>query len=436
MVKRMMGWVFMVIGVGGFLYPGAVSSYYLLKDEGLREDAPSSLAFAWHKRLEGRYEAYCRERVASGIAATLHVDQLEETEWPLFGSCFFLWGTESLQGAWEKDPSLSKKAPADYARGAIEAATALVLDPNHAKWVQDHWGDDYLNHENAFYRMLYISAICSHHRLTGSESHLETLREMVASLVEDLRAAPHGLLEDYPEECYPADVVAALLAIQEASAILGEDHSAWITDYQKHFVGALDQGLGLPAYFASVETGVGHDLSRGCANSYITTFAPALWPELASTWFHKYHEHFWQERGYGVGFREFGKGQMSKPGNLDSGPIIDGFGVAATAFGISACRVNGRFDMAYPLTAQMIVAAWPLPVGGLLLPRLLSNEHAPLVGEASIVYQLSQGAAPSVGERTPWSGGRLPWSVHAALIFYFFIGFSLTLVGFRWGRRR
>ncbi|NCF85963.1 MAG: hypothetical protein GWQ05_16330 [Verrucomicrobiaceae bacterium] len=48
----------------------------------------------------------------SGVAATLNVHELDETQWPLFG---FLWGTENLQAAWEADASLSKKAPAVYA---------------------------------------------------------------------------------------------------------------------------------------------------------------------------------------------------------------------------------------------------------------------------------------------------------------------------------
>ncbi len=67
-----------------------------------------------------------------------------------------------------------------------------------------------------------------------------------------------------------------------------------------------------------------HDTSRGCANSYLTTFAPELWPSLAEKWFQQYVKHFWQEKVYGVGFGEFGRGQISTTGNLDSGPIIDG----------------------------------------------------------------------------------------------------------------
>ena len=436
MVKRLLGLACLVLGCGLFLYPGFISSYYLLTDKGLKMNQPSTLAFAWHKRLHSRYEAYCRERVRSGVAASLEVNQLEETEWPLFGSCFFLWSTENLQAAWEANASLSSEAPAVYARGAIEAATALVLDPSHAKWVRDHWGEDYLHHENVFYRMLYISAICSHHRLTGSQEHLVTLASVVDSLVYDLNQASHGLLEDYPGECYPADVMVSLVAVKRASAILGEDRSAWLTDFQKHFVGELDHKLGLPSYFADASSGTPYDASRGCANSYLTTFGPELWPGLASKWFERYQEYFWQDRGYGVGFREFGRGEQPGRMNLDSGPIIDGFGVAATAFGLSACRANGRYDLAYPLTGQMLVASWPLPVKGLLIPNVLSNQHAPLLGEASIVFQLSQRTNAAVHQSTPYSGSRLPWSVYVGLAFYFLMGTGCIFLGWRWWRRR
>lgn len=64
--------------------------------------------------------------------------------------------------------------------------------------------------------MLVMSAIISQHRLTGETSHLPLLREQVESLAAELDAAPSGLLDDYPGQCFPTDVVAALAAIKRA----------------------------------------------------------------------------------------------------------------------------------------------------------------------------------------------------------------------------
>ena len=66
--------------------------------------------------------------------------QISGTEWPLFGAVFYLWATESLQDEWEKGHSPYAVAPKVYARGAIEAAARLVMDPTQANWVKIHWG--------------------------------------------------------------------------------------------------------------------------------------------------------------------------------------------------------------------------------------------------------------------------------------------------------
>ncbi len=433
---RGLGTLVVFVGIGVFLYPGVIISHALLTDEGLRKNVPSRTAFKWHHRLAPRYERWARERVASGVAATLTVDQLEATEWPLFGSCFFLWATEKLQAQWEANNQLARHAPKVYAREAIEAATLLVLDPNHAKWVRDHWSDDHLHHENVFYRGLIVSAITSHYHLTGSREHLDFLGEMTESLAKDIGQAPSGLLEDYPGECYPADVIAGLAAVKRASQILGRDCENLIKEARRTFTGRLSEPLGIPAYAADVKSGEPYDESRGCGNSYITTIGHQLWPDLASEWFKCYEKYFFRETAFTLGFREFPRGGKQGFVNLDSGPVIDDFGVAASAFGTGACRVNGRFDLAYPLTAEMLVASWPLPNRALLVPKLLSHPHAPLLGETSIVYQLSQTTA--TGIQVVPAKSRWPWSVRFALLSYFLMGLGFCALGLRclYGRRR
>ncbi len=118
--------------------------------------------------------------------------------------------------------------PRQYARGAIEAAAALVADPNHAGWVRQHWGDDYLKKENLFYRMLLISALTSYQKLLGDTRYEAPLRRQVESLAQELEDSPHGLLDDYPGQCYPIDIVPAIAAIRRADAVLGTDHSQFV----------------------------------------------------------------------------------------------------------------------------------------------------------------------------------------------------------------
>ena len=94
-----------------------------------------------------------------------------------------------------------------------------------------------------------------------------------------------------------------------------------------------------------------------------------------------------------MGFREFSRATQKSDWyiDVDSGPVIAGFGVSAGAFGAGAARANGRFDHAYPLSAEIIVMSWPLPDGTLFGAQQLSNmAHAPFLGEAALLFTLTR----------------------------------------------
>jgi len=411
-----------------FLIPG-LSVVIDLCDPALRGDGIPRCAWRRHRALTPEYERWARRRIASGRAEELGVHNISGTEWPLFGSVFYLWATKSLQEAWEAN-GLKSPAPREYARGAIVAASELVLDPGHATWVKRHWGEDYLHEENVFYRMLVISALTSRANLLGDRWKLDLLRDQVESLAIALDESPHGLLDDYPGECYPGDVVAAVAAIRRADDALGTDHSSFVARSLRAFQGELVDSTGLPPYAADSRRGVCRTRVRGCGNSYVALFAPALWPDVGGRWYAHYEEHFWQRRWPFAGFREFPKDVEGRDFymDVDAGPVVRGFGTAACAFGAGAARVNGRFDHAYPLAAQMIAASWPLPNGTLLMPRVLSNGvDAPYLGEAAMLYCLTRRPAPGVSSKT---GGALTAFVYLLLCAYFGIGTALVLLGY------
>jgi hypothetical protein len=110
---------------------------------------------------------------------------------------------------------------------------------------------------------------------------------------------------------------------------------------------------------------------------------------------------------------------------VDAGPVLKGFGCAACAFGVGAARVNGHFEHAYPLTAEMLVASWPLPNGTRLFPRLLSNAaDAPYLGEAAILFNLTRLPAEGVSIKT---GGSMPGFVLIFLALQFGLGLILLI---------
>lgn len=409
-----------------------------LADSNIRSAGIPQAAWEIHRSLSPKFEEWANHRLDSDRAIELSTEDISGTEWPLFGSVFYLWATESLQEAWEKDHAISKVAPNVYAKGAIEAATRLVIDPKQANWVKVHWGNNYLTNENVFYRMLIISALTCHARLTGEKQYLPLLRGQVDSLSAELDASPHGLLDDYPGQCYPGDVLTAIAMIHRADGVLGTDHSAFVNRAIRGFQDKALDSRGLVPYMADASPGIPIGPSRGCDDSYVSLFAPGIWPDQARKWYDLYSKYYWQERWGCAGFREFPKDLPSNDWYLDvdSGLVLKGFGCAACAFGVGAARVNGHFEQAYPLTAEMLVTSWPLPNGTRLLPRLLSNAaDAPYLGEAAILFNLTRLPAEGVPVKT---GGSLPGFVLVFLALQ--VGFGLALlaaaiIAFRQWRR-
>ncbi len=366
------------------LYPSC-RAILNIRDPALKGPGIPQAAWRLQRHLTPRYAAWARDRVALGQAEKLSTTNISGTEWPLFGSVFYLWAIENLQSAWDAGDHSAGVEPKVSCQDAIVAASELLIDPRHATWVVKHWGTNYLHHENVFYRMLVMAALTSRANLLHDGAHLEMLRDQVESFARELNDSKSGLLEDYPGECYPVNVMAAIACIQRADSVLGTDHAKFVQRSARAFTGAKSTRLKLPPYMAGSATGAPCAEARGCAQSDVCLIAPELWPAQAKAWFQLYEKHFWQERLGFAGFREY-PNDVPKTDwlmDVDSGPVISGFGVAADAFGVGAARKNGRFDLAYPLSAEMLATVWELPNGTLGVPRLLSNlSDAPMPGRS------------------------------------------------------
>jgi hypothetical protein len=399
-------------------------------------------AFHWHKALSPRFEKWARRRVKSGAAAALNTSDIAGTEWPIFSSVFYLWATEALQHVHEMNPTMVSSSPRNYARGAISAAAALIVDPNHAAWVREHWGEDYLTKDNLFYRMLLISGLTGYQKLLGDSKYEDLLRSQVESLAKEIDASPYGLLDDYPGQCYSVDVLPAIAVIRRADAVLGTDHSEFAARAIRGFEGTrLDEHTGLPAYIVDSKTGRAEDSARGVGMSFMLIWAPELWPQTAREWYAKYEEHFWQRGRWFAGFREYPKGidvGRFVLDDVDAGPVIDGYGVAACAFGVGAARVMARPDHLYPLATQAVVASWPLPDGTLLGPRILSiRSDAPYLGEAAMLFAVTR---PPIEVAKLIDRGKLPRSVYAGVLLALALGTCIIIAALlrlrRWNKRK
>jgi hypothetical protein len=84
--------VVILLAVYFLVLPGLVV-WRDLGDPGLRNGGIPRCAFRWHRVLSPRYQRWALDRIASGQATALETTDISGTEWPLFGSAFYLWAT-------------------------------------------------------------------------------------------------------------------------------------------------------------------------------------------------------------------------------------------------------------------------------------------------------------------------------------------------------
>ena len=181
------------------VYP-SVRAILNIRDPAIKGPGIPKAAWRLERSLTPRYAAWAQERVSLGRAERLSKEDISGTEWPLFGSVFYLWAVENLQSAWESGDRTMDVEPKVFCKDAIVAASDLVIDPKHATWVAQHWGTNYLHHENVFYRMLVIAALTSRQKLVHDGVHLDLLRDQVETFSRELNDSKSGLLNDYPHE--------------------------------------------------------------------------------------------------------------------------------------------------------------------------------------------------------------------------------------------
>lgn len=174
----------------------------------------------------------------------------------------------------------------------------------------------------------------------------EHLHEGLARGLSRLSVAePTGMVPSYralPLR-WPADQSALLAGLHRADVAHGwSTHEAPLRRFHE---GVTLHRSGLPVSEVTGK-GPGARFPRGCAQSFISRYLAEVDPERTAGWWKTYRSTFLVELPLGVmGFREWPPG-IERAADSDSGPIVLGIGVAASALGLSAAKAQGDADLA------------------------------------------------------------------------------------------
>lgn len=206
------------------------------------------------------------------------------------------------------------------------------------------------------------------HRLLEPTSRFAAEEEAITrALARRIEASPAGFVETYPGEIYPADNASALAALAlHAHATKTPASPAFTRGLEALEQRGIDRSTGL-VFHALDKDALPRDGTRASATAlaaYFLTFAHA--PTSRALFRSLEKSQFRTVLGFG-GMMEYppGKEPAEKArGGFDSGPVLIGFGVAASGFALGLGRAHGQRDMFTSLYATAHLFGVPLDEDG------------------------------------------------------------------------
>ncbi len=208
----------------------------------------------------------------------------------------------------------------------------------------------------------YTALALALHRTLAPASRFTAREEAIASaLVRRIDASETGLIETYPGEVYPVDNASALAAIALHRRATGSAAPAalerGLAAMRAH---GVDPETGLLFQAVAPDTAAPRDAARASGTALAVYFLGFADGSLSRTLFHALERR--QVRtvlGFG-GMMEYPPGRKPGKADIDSGPVVLGFGVSASGFSLGASRIHGDIDTFRALSATAHLFGAPL----------------------------------------------------------------------------
>jgi hypothetical protein len=181
----------------------------------------------------------------------------------------------------------------------------------------------------------------------ATPAEVQRFHDDSATLARGFEASATGVLEAYPGMSWPVDSLFGYRSLQIHDSLYDTKFFATFVRFKQTMRWIEDRATGLMPAFVYPD-GRPRDVPRGCALSWSLAVLPDLDPAYAAAQWAAYRRSFGRCAGGLCLFREYPVDRSRGP-DADSGPIVAGLGMSASAFGLAAARAQGDMEAAESL---------------------------------------------------------------------------------------
>ena len=301
---------------------------------------------------------------------------IAEAEWPFMAFAYFGYACANLA---RLDHSMRSDALEEM-RWLVDA----LQTPRMSGFVAPHFGEPFGNGPlipSVFVHGHFLSLAVRYREVSGDARYDPLIHRVAGALNQAFQTSRQGILKSYRDMWWISDNLPALSALARYDSIYRRDTRAAREKFLQHVKAHyLDAATGLLSTYVDAENIRQIQGARGISTMYGLHFLCDIDPAFATNQYQLARQHFIREIFGVAAVREFAVGS-GDTGDIDSGPLVFGFGPSASGFAIAASAV-----MRDAATTESLLKA-AVATG---LPELRSGELAytimPPVGQAVILF--------------------------------------------------
>jgi hypothetical protein len=327
---------------------------------------------------------YLARVIGEGAAPGTTLGQLTATnaEWGLFTLSFSTYGLASEA---TRQPALRPEVARTIEQAIRVALTAPVAQPFTTGAPDSCLG--YALPQSVLYLGHLNLMLGCHRQLDPASPYTELHDSLSARLARRLGQDPAGNLPSYPNLRWLPDNTVALASLALHSRLTGSPYAAvgqrWVARAHRDW---LDASTGLLASMVDA-AGRPSEEPRGSHLGWSIWFLAQVDAAFARQQYALYQQHHSTNLGALRLYREFASGYQTGAGNVDSGPLVLGYGIPATTFAFADAVALGDYRNAQRLQRVISLGSREIREGNELRygVRLINLDVNPL-SEALLLW--------------------------------------------------